>query len=165
MAPPRRASTPAHLKTCTTARCACSMPRRAARAPRQRQERMACGRSPSRSRCGNLPEAAAASPFLHFDRQQGDRRNVPDQAEREIMPHTRIMAAEDAVALVRPGATITVSSSSGLGCPDAVLRALGERFAATGQPRGLTLIHPIAAGDMYGVAGMDHLAQRGLLKR
>ena len=39
-----------------------------------------------------------------------------------------------------------------------MLRAIGERFAATGAPRGLTTIHPIAAGDMYGIAGIDHLA-------
>jgi acyl CoA:acetate/3-ketoacid CoA transferase len=50
-------------------------------------------------------------------------------------------------------------------CPDSVLRAIGERFAATGAPQRLTTIHPIAAGDMYGIAGMDHLAQPGLLRR
>ena len=39
-----------------------------------------------------------------------------------------------------------------------------ERFA-TGHPRGLTLVLPIAAGDMYGIKGIDHLAERGLLDR
>jgi acyl CoA:acetate/3-ketoacid CoA transferase len=63
------------------------------------------------------------------------------------------------------GSVVTVSSSSALGCPDLVLRALGERFAASGHPRGLTLLHPIAAGDMYGVRGIDHLAQEGLIAR
>ena len=60
---------------------------------------------------------------------------------------------------------VTVSSSSGLGCPDAVLAAIGERFAASGHPRNLTTIHPIAAGDMYGIKGIDHIAQEGLLAR
>jgi propionate CoA-transferase len=46
-----------------------------------------------------------------------------------------------------------------------MLRAIGERFRETGTPRGLTTIHPIAAGDMYGIAGIDHLAEPGLLKR
>src|SRR5207247_11459940 len=56
-------------------------------------------------------------------------------------------------------------SSSGLGCPDATLAAIGDRFRATGSPRGITAIHPIAAGDMYGIKGIDHLAQPGLLAR
>ncbi|MFV0299584.1 MAG: acyl CoA:acetate/3-ketoacid CoA transferase, partial [Paracoccus sp. (in: a-proteobacteria)] len=33
------------------------------------------------------------------------------------------------------------------------------------HPRDLTTLHPIAAGDMYGVKGVDHIAKDGLLKR
>ena len=58
---------------------------------------------------------------------------------------------------------VTVSSSSGLGCPDRVLAAIGARFDAEGHPRNLTTIHPIAAGDMYGIKGVDHIAKDGLL--
>ena len=75
------------------------------------------------------------------------------------------MTADEAAALIPDGAVVTVSSSSALGCPDRMLEAIGRRFAATGHPHGLTTIHPIAAGDMYGVKGVDHLAQPGLLKR
>jgi propionate CoA-transferase len=78
---------------------------------------------------------------------------------------SKLVTAPEAVAHIRDGAVITVSSSSALGCPDLVLRALGERFATEGHPRGITTLHPIAAGDMYGVKGMDHLAQDGLLAR
>jgi acyl CoA:acetate/3-ketoacid CoA transferase len=46
-----------------------------------------------------------------------------------------------------------------------VLRAIGERFEQTGSPRDLTAVHPIAAGDVYGIRGMDHLAHQGLLRR
>jgi acyl CoA:acetate/3-ketoacid CoA transferase len=81
------------------------------------------------------------------------------------MPRSKVISLQDAAALIPSGATVSVSSSSGLGCPDAMLKAIGERFAATGEPRGLTTIHPIAAGDMYGIAGIDHLACPGLLKR
>jgi len=63
------------------------------------------------------------------------------------------------------GAVVTVSSSSGLGCPDAMLSAIGRRFQETQHPKRLTTIHPIAAGDMYGIDGIDHLAIDGLLKR
>ena len=78
---------------------------------------------------------------------------------------SKLSTAADAVARICDGAVVTVSSSSALGCPDLVLAALGARFDATGHPRGLTTIHPIAAGDMYGVKGVDHIAKDGLLVR
>ena len=81
------------------------------------------------------------------------------------MAARKLVTPEEAVSRIRDGAVVSVSSSSALGCPDRVLRALGERFAQEGHPRGLTTIHPIAAGDMYGVRGMDYLAQDGLLDR
>lgn len=76
-----------------------------------------------------------------------------------------VLDPDRAVALVRDGASVSISSSSGLGCPDRVLEALGERFARTGSPRELTALHPIAAGDMYGIKGVDHIAQPGMLRR
>lgn len=78
---------------------------------------------------------------------------------------TKLTSATDAAARIPDGAIVTVSSSSALGCPDLVLAAIGARFDATGHPRGLTSIHPIAAGDMYGVKGVDHIAKDGLLVR
>ncbi|WP_271022415.1 acyl CoA:acetate/3-ketoacid CoA transferase [Rhizobium sp. RCAM05973] len=70
-----------------------------------------------------------------------------------------------AAALIPDGAIVSVSSSSGLGCPDLMLKAIGERFDETGHPRNLTTLHPIAAGDMSGIKGVDHIAKKGLLKR
>ncbi|WFU08370.1 acyl CoA:acetate/3-ketoacid CoA transferase [Rhizobium sp. CB3090] len=70
----------------------------------------------------------------------------------------------EAAALIPDGAIVSVSSSSGLGCPDLMLKAIGERFDATGHPRDLTTLHPIAAGDMSGIRGVDHIAKKGLLK-
>jgi propionate CoA-transferase len=78
---------------------------------------------------------------------------------------SKLRTLEAAAALIPSDSTISISSSSGLGCPDAMLGAIGARFRDTGQPHGLTTIHPIAAGDMYGIAGIDHLAAPGLLKR
>ena len=72
---------------------------------------------------------------------------------------------DEAARLIPDAATISVSSSSGLGCPDAMLQAIGDRFRETGAPRGLTTIHPIAAGDMYGIDGVDHIAEPGLIAR
>ena len=78
---------------------------------------------------------------------------------------SKLVSAAEAASRIADGAVVTVSSSSALGCPDFVLKAIGERFAAEGHPRDLTALHPIAAGDMYGVKGMDHIARDGLLKR
>jgi len=75
----------------------------------------------------------------------------------------KLVSAREAVAAIADGATIAVNSSSGLCCPDAVLQALGERFAAEQHPRALTMLHPIAAGDMFGTKGVDHLAQEGMI--
>ena len=77
----------------------------------------------------------------------------------------KVISAEAAARLVGDGDIITVSSSSGLNCPDKVLAALGARFAAEEHPRDLTLLHPIAAGDMYGIRGIDHLAKRGMIRK
>ncbi len=78
---------------------------------------------------------------------------------------SKLTSAADAAARIPDGAVVTVSSSSALGCPDLVLQAIGARFDETGHPRGLTTIHPIAAGDMYGVKGVDHIAKDVLLAR
>ena len=81
------------------------------------------------------------------------------------MAFAKILSADAAAALIADEAVVTVSSSSGLGCPDAVLAALGRRFTAEGHPRNITTLHPIAAGDMSGIKGIDHIAKEGLLKK
>ena len=81
------------------------------------------------------------------------------------MRQSKIVPLGKVGELVPNGAVVTVSSSSGLGCPDATLRAIGEHYVKSGTPREITSINPIAAGDMYGIPGIDHLAQPGLLKR
>ena len=81
------------------------------------------------------------------------------------MIDSKIISLAEAVAHIPDSATISVSSSSGLNCPDAVLQAIGQRYEATRRPTNLTSVHPIAAGDMYGIGGIDHIAKAGLLKR
>ncbi len=77
---------------------------------------------------------------------------------------SKVLNVREAVEAVKDGAIVAVNSSSGLCCPDAVLEALGQRFGETGHPRALTTIHPIAAGDMFGTRGVDHLAQDGMIE-
>jgi len=76
-----------------------------------------------------------------------------------------VLTGPEAARLIGDSNVITVSSSSGLGCPDAVLKAIGQRYAETGAPANLTTLHPIAAGDMYGIKGIDHLCRPGQLRR
>lgn len=77
----------------------------------------------------------------------------------------KLISVEKAALLIADHDWITVSSASGLNCPDAILQAIGQRFASSGTPRNLTMIHPIAAGDMYGIKGIEHLAQKGLISK
>ncbi|ABC90515.1 probable acyl-CoA transferase protein [Rhizobium etli CFN 42] len=83
----------------------------------------------------------------------------------EVTHMKKHLTPAEAAALIPDGAVVTVSSSSGLGCPDLMLKAIGERFDATGHPRHITTLHPIAAGDMSGIKGVDYIARKGLLKR
>ena len=78
----------------------------------------------------------------------------------------KIVSAAEAVSHIADNAIVAVNSSSGLGCPDAVLKAMGERFAKHQTPKALTMIHPIAAGDFYGIKGIEHLtANKGQVAR
>lgn len=64
------------------------------------------------------------------------------------MRRSKRVSLEEAAAKTVGGATVFVSTSSGLACPDAMLKAIGDRFRVVGEPRGLTMIHPIAAGNI-----------------
>ena len=77
----------------------------------------------------------------------------------------KIMTAAEAVKTIASDSIVAVNSSSGLNCPDAILKALGERFDHEKFPRNLTMLHPIAAGDFYGIKGVDHIAKPGLVGR
>src|SRR5215216_2842117 len=81
------------------------------------------------------------------------------------MRNVPVLTGTEAARLIADSDVITVSSSSALGCPDAVLEAIGRRYAETGSPANLTALHPIAAGDMYGIKGIDHLCHPGQLRR
>ncbi len=78
---------------------------------------------------------------------------------------SKLMTSAEAAELICDGAIIAVNSSSGLCCPDAILKGIGKRFKAVGHPKSLTTVHPIAAGDFFGTKGIDHIAHEGCLVR
>ena len=59
----------------------------------------------------------------------------------------KIISAADAAKLIPDDAVVAIGSSAGLNCPDFVLKAVGERYAAERHPSRLTIFSPIAAGD------------------
>ena len=76
----------------------------------------------------------------------------------------KIVSLEDAAALVQSGDTITTSGFVGIGVPDALLKALGDRFEEHAEPRDLTLLFAAGQGDGK-ERGLNRLAPKGLIKR
>ncbi|WP_299357957.1 acyl CoA:acetate/3-ketoacid CoA transferase [uncultured Paracoccus sp.] len=79
------------------------------------------------------------------------------------MPN-KIVSLSDAAALVHSGDTVTTSGFVGAGVPDALLKALGDRFAEEGEPRDLTLLFAAGQGDGKG-RGLDRLSAPGQVRR
>jgi propionate CoA-transferase len=80
------------------------------------------------------------------------------------MPLMQVITAEQAAALIPSGATVTVSGLMGNMVPEAILAEIERRFLETGQPRGITEIHPWLYGWEDGT-GLNRWAHPGLLKR
>ena len=80
------------------------------------------------------------------------------------MKKVSIVSAAQAAELVEDGSTIAICGCENVLTPDALLRAIGERYARTGSPRDLTEIHPIIVG-MGENLGLEHLAQPGMVRR
>ena len=77
-----------------------------------------------------------------------------------------VLTAREAAELIADGATVSVSSSSAIGVPDALLAGIGQRFEETAHPAGITSMHCINSGEISsGIVGVDHLAKPGLLRR
>lgn len=76
----------------------------------------------------------------------------------------KLVSAEEAVALIRPGDTITTSGFVGNGVPEHLLAALEARFLETGGPGDLRLIFAAGQGDGKD-RGLNRLGHEGLLSR
>jgi propionate CoA-transferase len=76
----------------------------------------------------------------------------------------QVIDAEQAASLVHSGRTVTVSGLVGNLVAEHVLEALERRFLDTGEPRGLTEIHPWLYGGPD-TAGLNRFAHAGFIKR
>jgi propionate CoA-transferase len=77
---------------------------------------------------------------------------------------TKIVTADEAVAIIRAGDMVSVAGFVGIGTPDELLIALERRFLQTGEPAGLGLVFAAAPGDS-GDRGLNRLAHKGLVRR
>ena len=77
------------------------------------------------------------------------------------MAKSKLMTAEEAVALIKDGACITVTGTGGGMLPVKVLNALEVRFLTEGHPREVTWFDPFPTG----LAGIEPLSHEGFLKR
>lgn len=80
------------------------------------------------------------------------------------MSEKPIISAAEAAALVKDGDVLTSSGFVASAMPEALNRALENRFLETGSPRNLTLFYAAAQGNRDG-SGADHFAHEGMLKR
>ncbi|MDQ1742370.1 MAG: propionate CoA-transferase [Pseudonocardiales bacterium] len=78
---------------------------------------------------------------------------------------TKVCDLDAAVAVIADRQSVACAGVLGWITPDAVLGALGDRFGRTGSPRDLSFFFPCATGDAMGIAGMDHVARPGLMRR
>jgi propionate CoA-transferase len=77
---------------------------------------------------------------------------------------SKIVVADEAIALIRDGDTLSSTGFVQTGIAEALLAALERRFLATGSPRNLALF--AAAGQSDGKElGLNRLGHEGLLRR
>lgn len=77
----------------------------------------------------------------------------------------QFMSGPEAAELIQDGDTIAMLGNGGMTVePRLVYRCIGERFANTGAPRGLTLIHSAGIGDRAD-EGLSRFAQDAMTKR
>jgi propionate CoA-transferase len=78
--------------------------------------------------------------------------------------HDKTMSAAEAAGLINDGDTICVSGFVAQSPPEAMLKAIAERYEKTQQPAGLTLAFHGGPGD-WADKGLNRLALKGLLKK
>ncbi|MGB9167012.1 MAG: malonate decarboxylase subunit alpha [Rhodomicrobium sp.] len=77
---------------------------------------------------------------------------------------SKIVTADEAIALIRDGDTLSSTGFVQIGFAEALLSAVERRFVATGTPCNLTLFAGAGQGDGKEL-GLNHLGHEGLLKR
>lgn len=74
------------------------------------------------------------------------------------------LTAEQAAECIQDGQAVMLGGFIGSVVPEAIERAIGERFESLGAPQNLTLIFAAGQGDGKGRA-VNHLAKKGLVSK
>lgn len=77
---------------------------------------------------------------------------------------SKLMTSEQALALVKDGATVATAGFVGNAHPEELTIALEKRYLQTGKPEGLTLVYAAGQGDGKD-RGLNHLAHEGLVRK
>ena len=80
------------------------------------------------------------------------------------MKKVRVITAEEAALMVKDGDTVTTGGFVSCACPEALTKALENRFLETGHPRDLTLFFAAGQGHRDGTGG-DRFGHEGMCKR
>ena len=80
------------------------------------------------------------------------------------MGQVKFITPQEAAALLKDGDTITTSGFVASCIPEALNKAVEQRFLETGHPRDLTYIYAGSQGNRDGRGG-EHYAHKGMLKR
>ena len=77
----------------------------------------------------------------------------------------KVISARAAIDLVKSGDTLAIHGAGGGNVePDLLIKALAEKFAETGQPRDLTVVHISGIGD-WKETGLNQLTGDGMIRR
>ena len=77
---------------------------------------------------------------------------------------SKVVTMDQAVAMIKPGSFVITSGFLTAGTPDAVMKAVGESFDATGMPNNLTVMYGAGQGNKKG-GQQERWAKKGLIKR
>ncbi len=77
---------------------------------------------------------------------------------------SKVISPEEAASKVKSGQTLMIGGFVGNCVPEELLIALKERYIATGEPKGLLLVHASGIGDGK-TRGINHMAQEGLCSK
>lgn len=81
-----------------------------------------------------------------------------------MMAVSKVISAQEAVRLVRSGATLAVGGAGGVQEPDLLIEQLVARYRDSGSPAGITEFHPIRCGEIEG-RGTSLFAEQGMVRR
>jgi propionate CoA-transferase len=93
-----------------------------------------------------------------------EQKGHPLLSGGQIIPKDKIVTVDEAVRLIRDGATVATGGFVGIGFAEAIAVQIERQFLECGRPRDLTLMYAAGQGDGR-ESGLNHLGHKGLIGR